>query len=155
MKRKCKHRLGRGCSICNGLSRAIVQPAPVQHREVRIPTKNLHPEKTMFIQGTPYVSCGNCNIPTKQFDGDSYRRGTRDNYIKSDTQRKIMIGKFIKTVELIDTAEGQAFKETWKLVLQSKIGCYNCWSIQQREIEAEKARCRHTGDNPKAVFFKK
>ena len=144
----CKHGLNRRiCAVCTKLVREVVQPHIPQKRVVNIPKHNIKSEPTLFIDGSPYVSCGNCNMVIKQFDGDNHIRGMRDKVVKSDTQRKIMIGKVIRKLELVTLDDGdQAFRYTSKLILQSKPGCFDCWYRQ------EQAKANSNG---KAIYYRK
>lgn len=149
--RSCKHGLAsKFCAICNGKVRAIVQAAPPpMPRKVTIPKRNLKSPKPLFIAGSPYVSCGNCEMPIKKFDGDFHRVGSHDKFTRLDLERKIIIGRFdpagAETYE-VDAEGFYTVRRQSKLILQSKPGCFACWDKQQTEKLSADGR---------VVFFKK
>ena len=87
---------------------------------------------TLFINGTPHVTCGRCGQIVKAFDAKSITFG-KFKQIESSTM--------INRIEHIEVS--------WKLELFSRPGCFECWNVQAKEKAAIKA-----SGSSKAAFFK-
>lgn len=70
-----------------------------------------------FIQGSPYVSCGWCNVPVKQFDGTQQKITILIDWIEDEPEYYIDKDTGLPTV-----------KEHWIPLFKQTPGCFECWN---------------------------
>jgi hypothetical protein len=110
---------------------------------------------TLFIDGTPYTVCGRCELPIKSSDGNHEIRIRNGRKVREIKSYKILMGKIRKIEEITTDDQGHpVIREKWELKLFSKPGCFDCWTIQDRDRQAEGMAAKREGRLPQAVYYR-
>lgn len=93
---------------------------------------------TLFVDGTPYISCGVCHIPIRKVDAFSGRQhvvAAHDVRYKELKPYMVTVGYWIPEDSTEFSHELQMFISIrkWKPILRQVNSCFPCWDKQEQE----------------------
>ena len=120
---------------------------------------------TLFIDGTPYISCTICQAITKLSDGESAQvytgrkvqtwdgtlRATKQKVIKS---YRVLKGFWLRRFESSIGRDGVEDRTVSIIPIVHLVpSCASCWQQQEDEKALALRVASRTGDTPKIVFY--
>lgn len=109
-----------------------------------------------YVDGTPYISCGICNLPIKKVDAFS---GTKHVIISNGRKQvqlqeyKVTVGYWVKEGDT-ECRDGELVSITKHTpIVHSRISCFLCWNKQQDMIARDKADALKENRPPRFIFY--
>lgn len=113
--------------------------------------------ETLFINGSPYTSCGICSIPLKKadaFEGVKHVHVANGKKVGIIEGYKVTVGHWLHDTETTwdEKQHCHVVKRVSKPVVRQVVACFDCWQQQQDE-KAAKNREMNDGRNDHLVFY--
>lgn len=112
---------------------------------------------TLFIDGSPWISCGVCDIPIRKvdaFNGTKHTVVSKGKKQQTIEQYKVMVGYWLyEEDEVYVDKDGQSiFRRKSKPILHSVPSCFDCWQKLQ-DMKAAKNKKMNDGRTDHLVFY--
>lgn len=108
---------------------------------------------TLFIDGSPYKACGNCEKPIKQYGDNAHIKVVNGRKSREAQGYKITMGLYHDVEEYSINPDGLLVVEVKRRARLWQVpGCFDCWNFQD-QAKRDKIVIEARGGKVSLVFY--